>query len=77
MQDRKGFVLKISDDLSGIADWKATMNGQWVLMAYDPKNKALSHTFDKHTSTPGTKEFKLEVTDDRGNKASWKMNFER
>lgn len=77
MQGRKGFTLRITDDLSGIADHKASINGQWILMAYDPKSNSLTHTFDKHTTAPGRKDFKLEVTDDRGNRSTWQMQFER
>lgn len=75
MKGRKGFNLRIADDLSGIASWRGTINGEWVLLEYDPKSKALAHTFDKHTRAPGRKEFKLQVTDDRGNTANFQSTF--
>ena len=77
MQGRNGFTIKVTDDLSGVDTWTATLNGQWILMAYDPKNNALTHTFDDHTNGSWSKEFELEVTDERGNRATWSMNFER
>ena len=27
----------VGDDLSGISSYRATLNGQWILAAYDPK----------------------------------------
>jgi hypothetical protein len=52
-------------------------NGDWILMDYEPKSKALNHVFDKHTQANGAKEFKLEVTDDRGNIARFELAFTR
>jgi murein DD-endopeptidase MepM/ murein hydrolase activator NlpD len=77
MRGRSSFSVKISDELSGIGTFKGSINGQWVLLEYEPKTKTLSHTFDKHSSAVGSKEFKLEVSDDRGNLASWSMSFTR
>ena len=77
MRGRNSFNVKISDDLSGIGTFKGSINGQWVLLEYEPKTKTLSHTFDKHSSAAGSKEFKLEVKDDRGNTSNWSMSFTR
>lgn len=77
MRGRKGFILKVADDLSGIQRWTASLNGQWMLMEYDPKTKALSHTFDARTKAPGSKELVVEVTDERGNTSRFRMRFER
>lgn len=77
MKGRSRFSLKVSDDLSSVDKWKATMDGNWVLMEYEPKTKTLMHTFDEHTQVPGTKTFKLEVTDERGNTARYELKFTR
>jgi len=77
MRGRQSFNVKVADNLSGIATWRGTINGQWVLLEYEPKTKTLTHVFDKHTTAPGSKDFKLEVTDDRGNASSWSMEFTR
>jgi murein DD-endopeptidase MepM/ murein hydrolase activator NlpD len=77
MAGRTGFSLKVSDDLSGIAKWRGTLDGQWILLEYEPKTKTLSHTFDRHSSAPGKRTFKVEVTDDRGNTATWSMEYVR
>ena len=77
MHGRSKFTIKIADNLAGIDTWKATLDDAWILMEYEPKDKTLTHTFDRHTRTPGKKEFKLVVTDDRGNAASYVLSFTR
>jgi len=77
MAGRSGFTLKIADDLSGIGTYKASINGTWILMEYDPKTNRLVHNFDSRTSAPGTKNFVLDLTDDRGNTAKFEMEFSR
>ncbi|MBK9175771.1 MAG: hypothetical protein IPM46_05415 [Flavobacteriales bacterium] len=77
VRGRKGFTLKIADNLSGIGTWRGMLDGEWILMEYDPKSKTLVHTFDKHTKAPGKREFKLVVTDDRGNSSSFTFAFTR
>jgi len=37
----------------------------------------LTHTFDKHTDTPGEHEFLLEVFDERGNRSVFARKFVR
>jgi len=75
MKGRKGFTLKIADNLSGIGSWRGTLNGDWILLEFDPKTKSLVHTFDKNSKAPGKKEFVLTVTDERGNSSSFKLSF--
>lgn len=60
--------FKISDDLSGIYQYRATINDQWVLMYYDSKTATIwSERLNKDELFKG--EFKLVVTDQAGNKA--------
>ncbi len=75
MKGRRGFTLKIADNLSGIGSWRGTLNGEWILLEHDPKTKTLVHTFDKHTRAAGRKDLVLTVTDDRGNSATFKISF--
>ncbi|MBU2652029.1 MAG: M23 family peptidase, partial [Bacteroidetes bacterium] len=56
----------IRDNLSGIASWKGTMNGKWILMEYDLKNDLLIYRFDEMMD-PGLNTFRLEVLDNKGN----------
>ena len=75
MRGRKSFTIKVSDDLSGIGNWKGLIDGQWVLLEYEPKNKTLTHTFDRFSQGTGKRTFVLEVTDDRGNTSRTEVVF--
>lgn len=66
----------ITDNLSGIKDYDAYIDGQWVLPVYDAKNNRITHTFEKSLA-PGSHEFKLVVTDAVGNVAEKKVRFVR
>jgi len=80
----RGFALSalsslkftISDNLSGIYSYRATIDGKWVLAEYDPKKKLLIYTFDEHCG-PGKHNILLEVTDKKGNKTVYLKNFVR
>lgn len=66
--------FRISDKLSGISAFKATINGQWLLMHYDNKSSLIwSERQDKTVSLKG--EFELEVIDNAGNKELYKITL--
>lgn len=75
MSGRAGFSVKVQDDLTGVEQWSATLDGQWVLMEYEPKAKTLRHTFDAHSKDTGDRTFVLEVTDERGNRSTYRTKF--
>lgn len=72
----KNIRLKIDDDLSGIADYRATINGKWVLMEYDPKFKLLTYKIDEHLPK-GESNFVLEVRDHKDNVNRFKAIINR
>jgi hypothetical protein len=58
--------FRIIDNLSGIASYNATINGEWVLMKYDYKTGVLqSERLDQ--SKPLKGDFELKVRDHAGN----------
>lgn len=64
----------IQDNLSGIKSFNGYIDGQWVLMEYDPKNKHLWHKFESGLSK-GKHNFKLEVTDWKNNTKTYTVDF--
>ena len=65
-QDRNHFKCFITDKLSGIKDFELKVNGEWVLMNYDPKNNYLwSEKLDK--TKPFTGNLELKVRDNVNN----------
>ena len=69
--------LKISDDLSGINNYRATVNGQWILMEYDYKTKTLTHDFDDGVVNDTENKLKVIVTDNVGNNTTFDATFYR
>ncbi|MGY5851690.1 M23 family metallopeptidase [Salegentibacter sp. F14] len=69
--------LKISDDLSGIKSYRATVNGKFILMEYEYKNNTLTHDFDDGVVTETENDFKLTVTDNLGNSNTYEAKFFR
>lgn len=62
--------FKISDQLSGIDSYEATLNGEWLLMHYDAKSGSIwSEKLDK--SVPLKGELVLTVVDNAGNKQTY------
>ena len=58
--------FRIQDMLSGIQNFNAYVNGQWILMHYDYKRDLIwSDRLDENTPLKG--DVKLEVTDNAGN----------
>ncbi len=58
--------FRIMDNLSGIASYTATINGEWLLMKYDYKTGIIqSERLDK--SKPLQGDFELKVRDNAGN----------
>lgn len=69
--------LKISDDLSGIKDYRATLNGKWILMEYEPKTSTITYNFDDRILNERQCRLEVEVTDNVGNSSVFTANFFR
>jgi hypothetical protein len=66
--------FRISDNLSGIKKYEATINGEWVLMKYDYKTGIIqSEKLDK--TQPFKGDFELKVTDRSGNENTYKQKI--
>jgi hypothetical protein len=63
-------IFKISDNLSGIKSFAGYIDGQWVLMEYDPKTATLWHKLDERTSAGGH-HFQLLVADMKSNSSTY------
>lgn len=69
-------LFRVNDDFSGIDKIVGTIDGNWVLMEWDPKTRRLWYTFDEHCP-PGEHTFELHVTDNCGNRAEYVVFFSR
>ena len=77
ISSNKNLRLRISDDLSGIKSYRATVNGKFILMEYEYKNNSLTHNFDDGVITDTENDFKLIVTDNVGNSTTYEAKFFR
>lgn len=73
----KDLKVKISDDLSGINSFRATVNGKFILMEYEYKQNLLTHTFEDGIVTETENLLKIEVTDNVGNTTIFESTFYR
>jgi len=69
--------LYISDDLSGINEYSATLNGEWILMEYEPKRNTITYNFDDKILDKNECNLKVEVVDNVGNKTTFTSTFYR
>ena len=69
--------MKITDDLSGISKYRATVNGKWILMEYDYKTNTLTHDFNDNVVTDTENNLKIIVTDNVGNSSTFEATFYR
>ncbi|WZL88801.1 M23 family metallopeptidase [Salinimicrobium sp. 3283s] len=73
----KDLKIKISDDLSGIKSYRATVNGKFILMEYEYKRNLLTHDFADGVVTDTENHLKLEVIDNVGNTTVFESTFFR
>jgi peptidase M23-like protein len=73
------FKIKDNYETSGKAadlKYRATVDGNWILMEYDAKNDLLTYRFDKKIAA-GQHILRLSVIDDRGNEKIFEQKFTR
>ena len=77
ISDYRYLKIKIDDATSGISNYRATINDQWILMEYDYKTKMLTYDFNDAISTETKNNLKVVVTDNVGNSATFETSFYR
>ncbi|MBL7472111.1 M23 family metallopeptidase [Robertkochia sediminum] len=69
--------LYISDDLSGINTYEASIDGQWVLMEYEYKKGSLTFDFSDLEFKGNKHDLEVKVTDNVGNSTTFNTSFYR
>jgi len=69
MSNYKFLEVEIEDEFSGIKSYRATINGQWILMEYEPKDKNLIYNFADIDFEQTQLDFELTVEDQVGNQS--------
>ncbi len=81
MRGRSKMTFRLTDnfDTGGKARpiaYKATVDGEWILMELDAKNDLLIHRFDERIP-PGEHLLRIEAMDNRGNRTVFQEKFRR
>ena len=71
----RNLKIKILDEGSGIKNYRATLNGHWVLMEYDIKTQLLTYNFDDNITKEIENNLKIIVTDNVGNTSTFESLF--
>ncbi|MCG2418893.1 M23 family metallopeptidase [Aequorivita sp. F47161] len=69
--------VKITDDLSGISSYRATINNKFILMEYDYKKDVLTYNFNDNINLETENNLKVIVIDNVGNSATFEAQFFR
>jgi len=69
--------IKINDKETGVSNYRATVNGKWILMEYDYKKKTLTHDFNDAIIKDTKNNLKVIVTDNVGNSTTFETSFYR
>jgi hypothetical protein len=76
MSRDKDIAFEVTDNLSGVKYFRATVDGKWILMEFNPKNSEIYYTFDEHVGK-GTHHLRLVVSDEVGNTNTYETDFTR
>ena len=76
LSEAQNMSFTVEDKLSGISTYNAFVDGNWVLLEYDPKNKRLTHFFDG-AITSGKHLLELVVVDSVKNEKRLVLEFMR
>lgn len=75
MTTYKTIVFKISDNLSGIADFDTYLDGKWVVTDYDAKSAMITHKIATDLQ-PGEHTFTVVAEDERKNRSTYDVKFQ-
>jgi len=67
--------FKVTDNLSGIVDYKGTLDGKFVLFEYDPKTASMFCVFDPQRMKRGKQQLVFKVKDKCGNESEYSSNI--
>lgn len=73
---QKEIKVRLSDNKSGIASYRGTINGEFVLFEHDTKSTVYSYKFDPERLKRGQQQkFEFTATDACGNTATYEYSF--
>jgi len=76
MSHESNIVFEVTDNLSGVSYYRATVDDKWILLQSNPKNNTLYYNFDEHVGK-GKHHLRLAVSDAVGNTSVYETEFIR
>ena len=73
----KVLSFKIRDNLSGINDFKAEIDGEWVLYSWDAKTATMSVNLNECGIKPGWHTIVITIPDNKGNIGTLTRKFKK
>ena len=77
LTNKKRLKVYIKDDLTGIKSYRATIDGKWILMEYEPKTGLLFYDFNDKKFTTAKHTLKIVVKDQVKNTNTYIATFYR
>ena len=77
LSNYRKIVLKVTDDLSGLKSYRGEIDGQWILLEYNPKHSTLTYDFSDRKLTSGKHTLKVIVVDNVNNTNILETTFYR
>jgi len=74
ISQNKSLKVKIKDGETGISKYSGTLNGEWILMEYEPKKQLLEFLIDGRMKK-GQNQLRLEVSDFLGNETVYEAEL--
>lgn len=71
---QKTIKMRILDEETIISSYNAYLNGEWILMEYDPKNNFLVYNYDEYLKK-GENNFRLVVIDVMKNESEFEVSL--
>ena len=78
ISNRKNLSIKISDNESGINNYKGTINDKWIILEYNPMKGILTYDFNDNVNRYDTKNIlEIKIEDNVGNIKNLTKTFYR
>ena len=74
LSEGRSLRWEVTDDLSGVSYYTLSVDGQWELLAWDPKSRTMEHRPVRGTA-PRRHGVVLTVSDAKGNVKTWKGTY--
>ena len=78
ISNRKNLSIKISDNESGVKNYRGTINDKWILLEYNPMKGILSYDFSDNVNIDNAKNvLEIKIEDNVGNEKKLIKTFYR